>query len=60
MAVYFSGVKIFNSLSLKVKEISHDPKKFKSRLKNFLIHTPLTLLTSFLADKKCKLCLGYL
>ena len=36
MSVYYLGVKVFNSLPLKVKEISHDPKKFESRLTGFL------------------------
>jgi hypothetical protein len=36
MDVYCSGVKIFNSLPLQVKEISHDPKKFKSRSNEFI------------------------
>jgi hypothetical protein len=31
LGVYYPGVKIFNSRPLKVKKISHDHKKFKSR-----------------------------
>lgn len=34
--VYHSGVKIFNGLPAKLKEISDNPKKFKSMLKEFL------------------------
>jgi hypothetical protein len=34
--VYHSAVKIFNSLPLKLKEISDNPKKFKLMLKEFL------------------------
>jgi hypothetical protein len=33
---YHSAVKIFNSLPLKLKEISDNPKKFKLMLKEFL------------------------
>jgi hypothetical protein len=29
IGVYYSGVKIFNTLPFKVKEISHDHRKFK-------------------------------
>jgi hypothetical protein len=32
MGVYYSGVTLFNSLPLKVKEISHGHKKLKSWL----------------------------
>jgi hypothetical protein len=43
MAVYYSGGKIFNNLPLKVEGISHDPKKFKPRLKEFYSYSFYTL-----------------
>ena len=45
--VYYSGVKIFNSLPLAVKAISHDHKKFKSRLKKFLYSYSFYILEEF-------------
>ena len=33
----FSGVKIFNSLPLELKQIFHDTGKFKNALKRFLL-----------------------
>jgi len=38
--VYYSGIKIFNSLHKAIKDISSKPKKFKIALKHFL-HTHL-------------------
>ena len=35
--VYFSGVKIFNSLPLELKQIFHDTGKFKNAFKRFLL-----------------------
>jgi hypothetical protein len=34
--VHYSGIKIFNSLSTEIKNISNKPKKFKRVLKQFL------------------------
>jgi hypothetical protein len=47
MVIYYSDVKIFNSLPLKVKEISHDHKKFKSKLKGFLYSYSFYTLEEF-------------
>jgi len=34
--VYYSGIKIFNSLPLNIKKFSDNPRTFKSALKHFL------------------------
>jgi hypothetical protein len=34
--VYHTGVKVFNALPFKLKEITDNPKKFKSELKECL------------------------
>jgi hypothetical protein len=37
---YYSGVKVFNSLPTALKDISSEPRKFKTALRNFLeIHS---------------------
>jgi hypothetical protein len=35
--VYYSGIKLFNSLPLSNKQVAHDLNKFKHKLKKFLI-----------------------
>jgi hypothetical protein len=35
--VYYSGIKIFNSLLKAIKDISSKPKKFKIALKQYLL-----------------------
>jgi hypothetical protein len=35
--VYYSGIKLFNSLPLSIKQVVHDLNKFKHKLKKFLI-----------------------
>jgi hypothetical protein len=60
MCVYYSGVKIFNSLPLKGNEISHEHKKFKSRLKEFFYSYSFYTLEEFFTEQQCKLFLGYL
>jgi hypothetical protein len=50
--VYHSGVKIFNSLPVKLKEISDNPKKFKSMLKEFLYSHSFYSLEEFFNKKK--------
>jgi hypothetical protein len=35
--VYYSGITLFNSLSLNIKQVAHDINKFKHKLKKFLI-----------------------
>jgi hypothetical protein len=35
--VYYSGIKLFNSLPLSVTQVAHDLNKFKHKLKKFLI-----------------------
>jgi hypothetical protein len=34
--VYHAGVKVYNALPYKLKEISDNPKRFKSELKEFI------------------------
>ena len=34
--VYYSGVKMYNHLSLSIKDLSHDTKRFKQALKGFI------------------------
>jgi hypothetical protein len=42
--VYHTGVKVYNALPYKLKEISDNPKRFKSVLKEFLyLHSLYTL-----------------
>ena len=36
-AVNYSGIKIFNNLPLKIKQLSHNSSRFKSTLKKFLL-----------------------
>jgi hypothetical protein len=36
-SVYFSGIKIYNSLPQSIKQLSYDAKKFKVTLKKFLL-----------------------
>jgi hypothetical protein len=62
MGVYYSGVKIFNRLPLRVKEISHYHTKFKSGLKEFLYSYCFCTLEEFffLTEQQCKLFVGYL
>jgi hypothetical protein len=35
--VYYSGIKLFNSLPLSIKQVAHDLNKFKHKLKKSLI-----------------------
>ena len=35
--IYFSGIKVYNSLPQSIKQLSHDAKKFKATLKKFLL-----------------------
>ena len=35
--VYYSGVKLFNSLPANIKDTSEDPRKFKIALKHYLL-----------------------
>jgi hypothetical protein len=41
--VYHTGVKVYNALPYKLKEISDNPKRFKSELKEFHLHSFYTL-----------------
>jgi hypothetical protein len=34
--VYFTGIKVYNSLPQSIKNLSNDTKQFKSELKNYL------------------------
>jgi hypothetical protein len=34
--VYFTGIKVYNSLPKSIKNLSNDTKQFKSELKNYL------------------------
>jgi hypothetical protein len=36
-AVYFSGIKIYNNLPMRIKQLSHDTLKFKKAVKGFLL-----------------------
>jgi hypothetical protein len=52
--VYHTGVKVYNALPYKLKEISDNPERFKSELKEFLyLHSFCTLVEFFnrLIDK---------
>ena len=33
--VYFSGIKIYNNLPMRIEQLSHDTLKFKKAVKNF-------------------------
>jgi hypothetical protein len=46
--VYHTGVKVFNALPFKLKEISDHLKKFKSELKEFLYLNCFYTLDEFL------------
>ena len=35
--VYFSGIKIYNNLPTRIKQLSHDTLKFKKAVKRFLL-----------------------
>jgi hypothetical protein len=35
--VYFSGIKIYNNLPTRIKQLSHDTLKFKKAVKGFLL-----------------------
>jgi hypothetical protein len=35
--VYYSGIKLFNSLPLSIKQVAYDLNKFRHKLKKFLI-----------------------
>ena len=39
-AVYYSGVTLFNSLPLGIKEVANNTNKFKHELKRFLLKNP--------------------
>jgi hypothetical protein len=42
--VYHTGVKVYNALPYKLKDISDSPKRFRSELKEFLyLHSFYTL-----------------
>jgi hypothetical protein len=42
--IYYSGIKIFNSLPTEIKDLSDNPEKFKIALKHFLYsHSYYTL-----------------
>ena len=42
--VYYSGVKLFNSLSRNIKILAHNTNQFKKELKEFLINRKPILL----------------
>jgi hypothetical protein len=46
--VYYSSVKIFNSLSKVIKGISSEPKRFKIALKHYLLTHSFYSLDEFL------------
>jgi hypothetical protein len=44
--VYYSGITLFNYLPPNIKEVAHDIKKFKHKLRKFLIYSLLFILFS--------------
>jgi hypothetical protein len=50
--MYYSGIKVFNSLPTQIKDLSHNSKQFISALKNFLyLHSFYTLGKYFSCNK---------
>ena len=46
--VYYSGIKIFNSLPKNIKKYIDNPKTFKKAVKNFYTQTPFTHYLNFM------------
>jgi hypothetical protein len=46
--VYYSGIKLFNSLPLSIKQDAHDLNKFKHKLKTFLMLNPFHSVEEYL------------
>jgi hypothetical protein len=58
--VYFSGTKIFNQLPQKIRDLSHDIKKFKGILKTFLLMGSFYPLEEYFAwDSRIELGIIY-
>jgi hypothetical protein len=55
--VCYSGIKIYNHLPLRVKQLSHDINKFKSALKRFLLTNSLYTLDFFFKENLCCSCM---
>jgi hypothetical protein len=51
--VYYSGIKLFNSLPLSIKQVAHGLNRFKHKLKKFLILNSFYPIEEYLdRDKK--------
>jgi len=49
--VYYSGIKIFNSLPKEIKDISSKPKKFTIALKHYLLTHSFYSLDEFFSKQ---------
>jgi hypothetical protein len=54
--VYYSGITLFNSLPLSIKEIAHNINKFKYELRKFLMENSFYSVEYI--DRNSKLDLG--
>ena len=45
--VYYSGVKLFNSLPRNIKTLTHNTNQFKKELNKFLIENPFYSITEY-------------
>jgi hypothetical protein len=50
--VYYSGIKVFNSLPLNIKQVAHDINTFKHKLRKFLLENPFYLVADYLDRNK--------
>jgi hypothetical protein len=55
--IYFSGITLFNSLPLNIKEVAHNINKFKYELRQFLMENSFYSVEEYI-DWNSKLDLG--
>jgi hypothetical protein len=55
--VYYSGITLFNSLPLSIKEVAHIINKFKYELRKFLMENSLHSVEEYI-DRNSKLDLS--
>jgi hypothetical protein len=49
--VYYTGIKVFNSLPVTIKDLSHNIKEFKAELENFLLSYSFYTLDEYFKGK---------
>ena len=53
---YYSGIKVFSSLPLQIKDLSHNRNQLKCALKNFLYFHSFYILNEYFS---CNICVCY-